>query len=103
MDEITSGHRSGLFSQIFTRIHSQVKKENIWIKPGKPELVQETKQGLIDHGFTPSEINPCLYLKNNMVLLTYVDHCLIISPSKTSINCLILSMQTGPENFKLTG
>ena len=37
-----------------------------------------------------------------MILLTYADNCIIISPSKTSIYCLILSMQTGPENFKLT-
>jgi hypothetical protein len=37
-----------------------------------------------------------------MVLLTYVDDCIIISPSKESINHLILSMQSGPENFKLT-
>ncbi len=37
-----------------------------------------------------------------MVLLTYVDDCIIISPSKESINHLIASMQSGPENFKLT-
>jgi hypothetical protein len=60
------------------------------------------KQGLMDRGFMPSEINECLYLKNNMVLLTCVNDCIIISPSKESIDCLILSMQTGPKNFKLT-
>jgi hypothetical protein len=37
-----------------------------------------------------------------MVLLTYVDDCIIISPSRNSIDCLISSMQSGPENFKLT-
>ena len=37
-----------------------------------------------------------------MVLLTYVDDCIIIGPSKASIDCLITSMQSGPENFKLT-
>jgi hypothetical protein len=37
-----------------------------------------------------------------MVLLTYIDDCIIISPSKASIDSLVASMQTGPENFKLT-
>ena len=37
-----------------------------------------------------------------MVLLTYVNNCIIISPSRDSIDCLISSMQSGPENFKLT-
>jgi hypothetical protein len=37
-----------------------------------------------------------------MILLTYVNDCIIISPSKASIDRLILSMQSGPENFKLT-
>ncbi len=37
-----------------------------------------------------------------MVLPTYVNDCIIISPSKESINCLIASMQSGLENFKLT-
>jgi hypothetical protein len=38
-----------------------------------------------------------------MVLLTYVDDCIIISPSQESIDCLITSMQNGPESFKLIG
>ncbi len=37
-----------------------------------------------------------------MVLFTYVDDCIIIGPSKASIDCFITSMQTGTENFKLT-
>jgi hypothetical protein len=56
----------------------------------------------MDRGFTPLEIDPCLYLKENMVLLTYVDDCIIISPSRNSIDRLISSMQSGQENFKLT-
>ena len=37
-----------------------------------------------------------------MVLFTYVDDCIIISPSCYSIDRLISPMQSGPENFKLT-
>ncbi len=63
---------------------------------------EKLKQGLVDQGFTPSDINPCLYLQENMVLLVYVDDCIIISPSKVSMDRLIWPTQSGPENFKLT-
>ncbi len=56
----------------------------------------------MDQGHTPSEIDPCLYLRENMVFLTYVDNGIIISPSHNSIDRLISSMQSSPENFKLT-
>ena len=55
----------------------------------------------MDRGFRPLEIDPCLYLKANMILLTYVDDCIIFSPSMESINRLVWLMRDGPENFKL--
>ena len=63
---------------------------------------KKLNQGLMDQVFTPLDINPCLYLKKNMVLLTNVNDCIIISPSHNSIDRLISSMQSGLENFKLT-
>jgi virulence-associated protein VagC len=46
----------------------------------------------LDWGFTPSKIDPCLYLKENTVLLTYANDRIIISPSSDSIDRLISSM-----------
>ena len=63
---------------------------------------KKLNQGLMYQVFTPLDINPCLYLKKNMVLLTNVNDCIIISPSHNSIDRLISSMQSGLENFKLT-
>jgi hypothetical protein len=37
-----------------------------------------------------------------MILLTYVDDCIIFSPSMESIDRLVWSMHDGPENFNLT-
>ena len=37
-----------------------------------------------------------------MILLTYVDDCIIFSPSKESIDRLVCSMHDGPKKFKLT-
>jgi hypothetical protein len=80
----------------------KLKKSLYGLKQASLNWFKKLKLGLIDCGFTPSEINPCLYLKENMVLLIYLDDCIIISPLKESINRLILSMQSSPENFKLT-
>jgi hypothetical protein len=80
----------------------KLKKSLYGLKQASLNWFKKLKLGLIDRGFAPSEINPCLYLKENMVLLIYVNDCIIISPSKESINRLILSMQSGLENFKLT-
>jgi hypothetical protein len=79
----------------------KLKKSLYGLKQESLNWFEKLKQGLKDRGFTPSEINPCLYLKKNMVLLTYVNDFIIISPSKESINRLIAFMQSGPENFKL--
>ncbi len=79
-----------------------MKKSLYGLKQASINWFKKLKQGLVDWGFTPSKIDPCLYLKENMVLLTYVDDCIIISPSQESINCLITLMQNNPENFKFT-
>ena len=56
----------------------------------------------MDRGFRSSAIDPCLYLKVNMILLKYVDDCIIFSPTMESIDRLVQPMHDGPENFKLT-
>ena len=63
----------------------KLKKSLYGLKQASLNWFEKLKQGLMDRGFTPSEIDPCLYLKENMVLLTYVDDCIIISPSRDSI------------------
>ena len=37
-----------------------------------------------------------------MIILTYVDACIIITPSMKKINSFVNSMKEGPENFVLT-
>ena len=46
-------------------------KESIYgLKQASLNWFEKLKQGLMDRGFTPSEIDPCQYLKESMVLLT---------------------------------
>ena len=80
----------------------KLKKSLYGLKQASLNWFEKLKQSLTDWGFCPSEIDPCLYLKQNMILLTYVDGCIIFSPSMQSINHLVKSIHDGPENFQLT-
>ena len=37
-----------------------------------------------------------------MIVLTYVDNCIIVGPSIQKIDAFVKSMEVGPENFMLT-
>ena len=37
-----------------------------------------------------------------MIILTYVDNCIIVGPSMAQIDSFVKLMQTGKENFVLT-
>ena len=80
----------------------KLKKNLYGLKQGSHNWYKHLKEGLERRGLNPSEIDPCLYLKDGMAVLTYVDDCIIISKSKTAIDELIESLQNGEEKFILT-
>ena len=59
-------------------------------------------KGLTDRGFTPSAIDSCVFIRDNCIVLVYVDDCIVISHDSKVIDRFIFSMQNGPEEFKLT-
>ncbi len=48
----------------------KLKKSLYGLKQASLNWFEKLKQGLTDRGFSPSAIDPCLYLKANMILLT---------------------------------
>ncbi len=80
----------------------KLKKSLYGLKQASLNWFEKLKQGLTDCGFFPSEIDPCLYLKQNMFLLTYVNDYIIFSSLMELIDRLVRSMHEGPNNFKLT-
>ncbi len=38
------------------------------------------KKGLMDRGFTPSQVDLCVFICNDAIVLVYVNDCIIISP-----------------------
>ena len=49
-------------------------------------------QGLLDHGFTQSKIDPCLSWKDDIFLVVYMDDCLIFTKTDDIIDGLIESL-----------
>ena len=56
-----------------------------------------------DRGFKPSKIDQCLYMRDGgMVILDYVDDCIIVGKDMGEIDEFVRSMQQGSENFVLS-
>ena len=47
---------------------------------------EKLKTGLQDRDFAPSQSDPCLYFKMGMIVLTYVDDCIIVGNSMQQID-----------------
>ena len=78
-------------------------KANLYgLKQASYNWYEKLKQSLVDRDFKPSDIDPCLYIGNNMIILTYVDDCIIIGPAIKEIDAFVTSMKEGNENFVLT-
>ncbi len=57
--------------------------------------------GLCDHGFVQSSIDPCVFFGHKCIILRYLDDCIIIGDTHNRINALIQSLHKGEENFVL--
>ena len=57
--------------------------------------------GLKDRGFTPSEMDPCVFYKEDMIVLVYVDDAVTIAKDIKMIDELITSLKEGNEDFIL--
>ena len=65
-------------------------------------MVHKVKVSRTDRDYKPSVIDPCLNIGKGMIILTYVDNCVIVGPSMTKIDSFVKSIQTGKEQFMLT-
>ena len=56
-------------------------------------------KGLFDRGFKPSEIDPCLYIKDDIICLVYVDDTIFFAKEEKVIDDMITELQ---KDFDLT-
>ena len=64
--------------------------KNIYgLKQGSFEWYDKLKKLLVDRYFNPSGIDPRLYIGNGMIVLTYVNDCIIVGPYIVDIDAFI--------------
>ena len=60
--------------------------KNIYgINQGSFKWYDKLKKSLVDRELYPSAIDPCLYIGYAMIVLTYVDYCIIVGPSMVDL------------------
>ena len=56
----------------------KLNKNVYGLKQGSYNWYKKLKKSLVDRGFKPSDIDPYLYIVNGMIILTYVDDCIVV-------------------------
>ena len=77
----------------------KVVKNLYGLKNASLNWFEMLKKGLHDRGFSPSAVDPCVFVRDNCVILVYIDDCIIISEDEKVIDCFVKSMMNGKEGF----
>jgi hypothetical protein len=54
--------------------------------------------GLLSHGFTPSKLDPCPFLRHDCIMVIYMDDCLIFAKEDFTIDALLSALS---QTYKL--
>ena len=68
------------------------------LNQGSYNWYEKLKKFLVERGFKLSNIDPCLYIGNGMIILTYVDDFIIVGTSIENINRFVNSMKNRDKN-----
>ena len=77
----------------------RLRKNLYGLRQAAMNWFEHLKAGLLTRGFRQSEVDPCLFIKDDMILLVYVDDTLIFAKHQNTIECLITSLRS---EFDLT-
>ena len=50
-------------------------------------------------GFMPSKFDPCLYYRGDVILLVYIDDCIVFGPTAQAIDQLVTDLRSCPQKF----
>ena len=89
-----SGSRKGMVLKVIKNLYGLKNASLNWF-----EMLQKRLQ---DRGFVGSKIDPCVFIRDNCVILVYVDDCIIISKEEKVIDRFVSSMINVKEGFVLT-
>lgn len=72
------------------------------LKQAPRTFFEKLKEGLLERGFTQSILDPCLFMKNNMMCVVYVDDTIIAGPDPEAIEQLITSLGVAKDEQRHT-
>jgi hypothetical protein len=55
------------------------------LKQAPKTFFDKLRAGLLERGFTPSNIDPCLFMKKNMICVVYVDDTILCGPDPLAL------------------
>ena len=81
-------------------IHYVLKlNKNLYgLKQGIYNWYEDMKKYLVERYFKSSDIVPCLYIGKGMIILTYVDDCIIVGPSTKDVDGFVDSMRSASKH-----
>ena len=77
----------------------RLKKNLYGLKQAAMNWYYKLRDGLIERGFKESKIDPCLFVKDDIICLIYVDDTIFFAKDQTIIQNMIESLQ---KDFDLT-
>lgn len=90
-----SDGRKGMF--VFT-----INKNLCGLKNAALNWFEILSKGLEDCGFSSSEVDPYVFIRDNCIVIVYIDGFIVISRDVKVIQRFIASMKNGKEGFQLT-
>ena len=72
------------------------------LKQSNFNWLNKLKTALESRGFGGSLSDPCVYIGQNMIVLSYVDDGILIDKDKNTLSKFVQSLTDGPEKFIFT-
>ena len=70
----------------------KLNKSLCGLKQGSCNWHKKLKEALLARGFTESILDPCVFLSKDLIILVYVDGCILISKNDIAIPNFIKSL-----------
>ena len=58
-------------------------------------------EGLVEIGFKPSKMDPCLYFRGRIALLVYIDDHIMFGPNLSELNKVVTEMRMSSKKFRV--
>jgi hypothetical protein len=67
----------------------KLRKSLYGLKQAPKTFFDKLRSGLLERGFTASNIDPCLFMKQDMICVVYVDDTILCGPDETALEAEI--------------